>query len=338
MNESLERFLIKPSASSLLKPLLDYELTPFGELRVQDGERMLTLYDTWTPAVNEFMQEQGIRWLQVSYVGMKGTWKGKDLEFLRQMPFLEGLSLIHREPILLDPIHALGNLKRLVLAISCDCPVDFTAFPKLEIAEFPWIPKRDSFSKAAKLRRLVIEAYKRKNAEALRNLNELEHLDLYSSPIEDIAGIGALSTLRRLRLAHCRCLAEISPIGKLKGLKRIELQNLPKVTNLEVLGQCLGLEDVEILDWKSQLDIGFVSRLPKLKALVIDTTVTSLKALAHHPQLERVMVMRAADNDSAPLLTLLRLKKVYFHSKWRANHPKETFSTRGFWIQQHIRE
>lgn len=339
IEDELRQFEVPASESPLLKPLLDFELTPFGELRRQDGEAKLSLYNTWTPAVNEFMQERGIHWLQVSYVGMKGAWKGKDLEFLRQMPFLEGLSLSYRDAIVLEPIYSLRRLKKLLLAVSCDCPVDFSAFAELERLEFPWRPKRDSFSKAVRLRYLVLEAYKRKNMDALRTLPKLEHLDLYSSPVEDIRGIGSLTSLSRLRLAHCRCLQDISPFADLKQLKRLELQNLPKVRDLTSLGECSALEDLELDLWKNEIDLSFIQQLPNLKTLICSqATVKSLKPLKQHPSLERVAVLAVGDRDLSPLLTLPCLQKVSFWSKPENAEMKRTMQARGLWIQRSIRE
>src|SRR5436309_196037 len=81
----------------------------------------LVLNGRWHPSYAAFMQRYGILELNVNYA--KG-FVGDDLTFLREVPFLKGLTLITYNISNVSNIHILHELRALNLGSRDKTPID----------------------------------------------------------------------------------------------------------------------------------------------------------------------------------------------------------------------
>jgi hypothetical protein len=126
-------------------------------------------------------------------------------------------------------------------------------------------------------------------------LPNLVELTLHEPTAEQLAAIGQMSSLKRLRITHARPRSmeflqslsrveelileyvsgfnDLSPLRSLKRLRALHVENLRRVTNFDGLAGLDGLRYLAIhgtLDWKQPVeDFEFLRGLPKLEVLAL---------------------------------------------------------------------
>lgn len=83
-------------------------------------------------------------------------WKGKNIDFLIDLPFIQSLTIIDFTINSIEPINYLFELKTLELITYSKTPVNFENFTKLENCNFEWIKGSDTLFKLKTLKKLFI--------------------------------------------------------------------------------------------------------------------------------------------------------------------------------------
>jgi hypothetical protein len=136
--------------------------------------------------------------------------------------------------------------------------------------------------------------------ERVRSLPHLEELTLHEPTKEQLAGLGALPTVKRLRVTHLRPkdidfigvmtnveelvleyvsgFSDLSPLRQLTHLRALHLENLRRVTDFGGLSGITTLRYLSIhgtLDWKQPIgDFEFLHGLPSLEVLDMFQVIT----------------------------------------------------------------
>ncbi len=265
----------------------------------------LVLLSEWAPRYAEYMRHNDILELEVNYA--KG-FRGADLAFLSQIPFLVGLAVVAYHLRDLAPVHDLHQLKSLKIAARGDTSrIDFGQFPVLEDCTLEWRPKAESVFECTTLRRLWINKYRSKSADSFSSLTSLEELFIATSPVEDIRGLASLSRLRLLGLYNLQYLQSLEGLEHLTALEELRLKVCRKVGRLD--------------------ELRFLSNLTRL-TLGNCGKVATLQPLRGLPRLEWMWFYESTDivdGDLLPLLTLPRLSYVSFPNRRHYSHRCEDF-------------
>lgn len=161
--------------------------------------------------------------------------------------------------------------------------------------------------------------------ERVRTLPHLEELTLHEPSKEQLEGLGALGTVRRLRVTHARPktiefigamtgveelvleyvsgFSDLSPLRHLTRLRALHLENLRRVSDFVGLSGIASLKYLSIygtLDWKQPItDFEFLRGLSGLEVLGLFQIITK----AAYPAL-------------LPALSLKRLKQLHLASSY----------------------
>lgn len=256
----------------------------------------------WHDSLLEVLLKHDIRELELN-IG-KG-WRGKNIEFLKELTQLRSLIIGDLTLDLIEPIHYLHELIELELETYSDIPVDFSAFPKLTDCWFEWIKGSDSLFDCKGLKSLGVNSYKKKSSEPFSNLEQLENFSLLNSSVEDLNGIFKLTKLTSLRIARLR-----------------------KVTSLNGIEALEDLEALEIATCKSIRSFTEIFSLTKLKTLFLLNTgdIATLHGIENLTELEKFIFYESTnivDGDLSPILGLKKLKSIGFQNRRHYNHRSE---------------
>jgi Leucine-rich repeat (LRR) protein len=280
----------------------NYKIAEIG----RTGIRQFILKGEWHSSMADVMRRENISAMMVSgYAG----WNGANLDFLREIPFLERLSLIVLNPVNIDGIYFLRHLKDFSIGYNKK-RIDFVQFPSLERVSLSWSIGYESLFECKSLKDVAIARLPEDRLPSLSHLANVESLALSLGRFSDLQTLPELPRLVRLSLIVC---------NRLQHLKGLESS-----PNLRVLW---------IEQAKSLIDIDAVAFLQTLRTLVLRDCrqVKSIKALAGLPDLESVSFSATTDirdGDLSPLESLPRLKNADFkdrrhYSKKNIDFPKD---------------
>lgn len=275
---------------------IDFEQGKFGV--------KATIKTKWKDSLIDLLVNRDIRELELN-IG-KG-WRGKNIEFLKELPQLRSLVIGDLTLELIEPIHYLHELIELELETYSDSPVNFTAFPKLTNCWFEWIKGSDSLFDCRNLKSLGINNYKKKSSEPFSRLMKLEQLSLLNSPVEDLAGIFELKNLKELRIAR---LSKINDLGRISSLKELRILDI---------NTCKGISSVSEVFFLGKLKALFLSNIGDIETLHGIESLTQLEQLIFDESTNIV------DGDLSPILGLKRLKKISFQNRRHYTHRREDF-------------
>lgn len=263
-----------------------------------------TIKTKWKDSLIDLLVNRDIRELELN-IG-KG-WRGKNIEFLKELPHLRSLVIGDLTLELIEPIHYLHELIELELETYSDSPVNFNAFPKLTSCWFEWIKGSDSLFDCRNLKSLRVNNYKKKSSEPFSRLMKLEQLALLNSPVEDLAGLFELKHLKELRIARLSKIADLGQISLLKELKILDI------------GTCKGIRSVSEVFFLGKLKALFLSNIGDIETLRGIESLTELEQLIFDESTNIV------DGDLSPILSLKRLKKISFQNRRHYTHRREDF-------------
>jgi Leucine-rich repeat (LRR) protein len=249
------------------------------------GKRQLVLKGPWNPSIASIMLSENIRALSISgYTG----WNENNLDFLRDLPFLERLSLIVLNKVNIDGIYLLPNLKDLSVGHNRK-PIDFTRFQHLERLSVGWSIGYESLFKCKTLRDIAIARLPQSHIPCLSRLVNLETLalsfcrfvDLHQFPelhkltrlsllvcnsLQRLGGIESCSNLLVLWVEQAKSLGDISAVAALRNLKTLVLRDCPQISSIRPL---IGMEHLEAVAFSATTDIcdGDLSPLTSLPLL-----------------------------------------------------------------------
>lgn len=275
---------------------IDFEQGKFGV--------KATIKTKWKDSLIDLLVNRDIRELELN-IG-KG-WRGKNIEFLKELPHLRSLVIGDLTLELIEPIHYLHELIELELETYSDSPVNFNAFPKLTSCWFEWIKGSESLFDCRNLKSLGVNNYKKKSSEPFSRLMKLEQLALLNSPVEDLAGLFELKHLKELRIAR---LSKITDLGQISLLKELKILDI---------GTCKGIRSVSEVFFLGKLKALFLSNIGDIETLRGIESLTELEQLIFDESTNIV------DGDLSPILSLKRLKKISFQNRRHYTHRREDF-------------
>jgi len=258
----------------------------------------------WSGGMADYLLANSVTELELN--DGKG-WAGSDILFLCRLPELTSYKIFDLKISCIEPIHILHRLRLLKISTYCRTPVRFFEFPQIERCALEWRPDSTSLFEMFGLKSLFINNYDGRRFTPFTRLINLESLAILNAPLEDLDGIGALTSLRSLRLGNLR---------KLESLAGIE--NLLNLTSLDV-NTCRGINSIDE-----------VRSLPQLQSLQINNVgnVKSLKPLELLANLETVIFYESTnilDGDLSPLTGKRKLSRVSFRNRRHYSHTREEF-------------
>ena len=235
------------------------------------------------------MRELKISSLILSYTN---GWPEQDVEFLRDLTFLQILNLTARRPISDGAVGSLINLESLNLNSYSSDRIDFSSMRSLRVCYLAWRTSAKTIFELTRLRRLGISGFKGKNLTAFSSFSNLEWLNFLISPVRSLEGLAGCVILRSLRLGMltkleslaglehnleleeldintCRKVSNLAPLSHLQSLRKLYVQNGRKIESLEPIGACRNLEDVTIEAHVRDGDLSALYELPRLRQLRI---------------------------------------------------------------------
>jgi len=232
-------------------------------------------------------------------------YRRKDIEFLREHPYIQGVVFLLFVRVDLSPLQALKDLRFLSYE-DCRQPVDLSVFPRLEEVRVDWHAGLQLPEHSRALRILALWKYKPSSRDLteLPDLPELEELVMVQSPLTSIDGVERYRTLKRLELSYLTRLERIGAIAGLAGS---------------------GLEELDCLKCKRITDHSAVRALSSLKILRFNGCgqMPDIRFLDDMSNLEDFRFVNT-DVVNGDLRPCLRLKGVGFTRKKHFSHtPKE---------------
>ncbi len=163
--------------------------------------------------------------------------------------------------------------------------IDFTAFKELEEAEInPYWPGAESVFKAKSLKKLTIWSYPFKDLSPMKELVNLEFIQLNQPSIRNFKGAPGLKKLKEIKVYYAMGLKS------LEGIEHFE-----------------NLESILISASGRPKDLSPIKKLKKIRWLIIDKTPT-LKPIEGHESIEAVHIDRVEDRDLSPLFKIPKLR------------------------------
>jgi hypothetical protein len=260
------------------------------EIDSNEFGRVLKVRGRWDALLQKKLLEENIKQLELSY---SNGWRGKDLNFLEQLPDLETLYIWDLSGLDVSGVQFLPGLKRLHVHIwkKPSQPLAFEKLASLESCEMDWNPALQSVLTCSWLKRLKISDMKgvpSLNLAMLSELNEfwltraygLEKIRFPSQSnlveivlrrISALRGIDSwayVKKLTRLWLTECKQL-EISSISAAAAVKELDLSNMGPIPSLRFANDFRALETLRLSGSTEIRDgqLAFFTKLPKLKSL-----------------------------------------------------------------------
>lgn len=227
-----------------------------------------------------------------------------DLEFLKDHPYVRGISLPEADKLEISGLRYLHNLEYLLVDGNRE-PLDISPFGDLRELRVDWHPKLLQTPAGQNLRVLAMWKYKprSKDLTELSVLPALEDLSIVQSPLISIRGVGRFRNLRRIELSYLTKLESIAGIEELRDsqLEILECEKCKKIRNHAAVRAVPSLRVVRFNDCGEIPNIGFLDDLPNLEDF-------------------RFVNTNVVDGDLRPLL---RMKSVGFFKKKHYSHTPE---------------
>jgi hypothetical protein len=272
---------------------------------VQHGERQyLLVQGAWDPKLLEVIDRFRLSELHFQDFSREGP---VQIDFLRELPFLQRLSLWAYGVRDISPLYSLAALTELALS-DCNYTVDFTRLPNLRRLRLGWSAKKFA------------------SLLHCQNLQSLG-LDHYSGP--DFSAFARLEKLENIGFAFTR-LAHLLGIGAFRHLGRLSLGPVNRLENLDGLEDSQSLTQLEIEAAQNLRSIDTIRHLPNLRtlSLIRCPKIATIEPIRGHPALERVglgQTSNVRDGDLSPLDTLPRLVGAAFVDRKHYNRKNADF-------------
>lgn len=259
-------------------------------------EKLLAIDSTRIDACMEYFKAGDFAGIWInSAVG----YKDDNVDFLARYPETRRVEIVAR----LQSISGLMALRKLQhLQISdFDRPIDFSAFPNLEVLRCEWAKTHHNVGSCRDLRVLHIRKYapESMNLQELSTLCELRELELVQSKLASLKGIDQMGRLQDLQLSYMPRLEDIDDLASLENtLKVAFFDHCRKIRNHAVLGKLACLKTLVFVDCGKLPSIGFIRSIPTLKNF-------------------RILRTDIADGDMSPCIGI---KHVDFDNKKHFSH------------------
>jgi hypothetical protein len=242
------------------------------------GERMYVDSDRLRQAA-AYINEHHV----LSLVFTPALYKLDDLDFLRELPGVQGLYLQKSFPDL-SPVYALKGLRVLRLQdVSSD--FDLGAFPELEVVSYHDSKYAQHAGACGKLFWLGVDGYKKDNLEEFRDLLNLQYLSVYGTSIINLKGVEKLEKLKEIRIDSARKLTSLEGLNRnLRQLEYLDICSAAKLSQYEPIGSLPSLKHLELRKTGEIRSIAFLETLPALEWVtlglkVVDGDMSVLKKM-----------------------------------------------------------
>jgi internalin A len=273
-------------------------MTTHFKILQKGTRRWLSVDGPWEARLASVMDAHGVSDLQISADG-RGS-KGH-LDFLRDLPFLERLSIIIVGLRDISPLYDLPNLRTFEFQPVAG-KIDFLRFPKLEVLRCSWNARTlSSLLEYADLKELGLDNYTGPDLRPFAKLSSLENIGMAFTRLESLAGVERLPNLRRLSLG---------PINRLETLDH--LQGCSELRDLSI-GPAKNLARVDTLSCHKYLAKLYLQACPNIESL------QALKRLVNLEYFGLLETTTVADGDLATLLTLPKLKHATIRDRQHYN-------------------
>jgi hypothetical protein len=251
-----------------------------------DGTLQLTLAQ-WTAASEAALADNDVYWVcpgwRVPSLSVLTPYAGK----------IRGLMSPH-EDLSLDGIEALTELEQLWLPQARPAHADYRRLPKLRRFTCLGAEKLDvRLLNNPSLRHVQLRSPgKLKTLKTLDAWQHLESLVLARAPLASLEGLDDCPSLRELRLADCRSLADIGAIAQAPRLEILEIFKAPKLQDCAALCALSNLRWIALVDLPATLpSLDIVARWPQVQGatLLLRVEDVDLQAVARHPALAELL-------------------------------------------------
>ena len=265
--------------------------------------RYLLLQGPWEASITDVMTTFGLKYLRLN----RPTERQVQIDFFRELAFLERLELSALSIADVSPLYDLPNLRRLNIN-GFKQEIDFTRIPKLEDLRLDWHEKSFSSLLACdQLRILGIGYYTHADLQQLKNLRSLEELIISFSRIESLAGIEHFPELGLLSVDYVRNLETLEPLGACRELWNLSIDGAKNLRQIDPVSPLRNLREL------------CLKRCPEIESL---RPIKSLPALESVGLLETTNIQ---DGDLSVLLTLPSLKHASFVDRRHYTHKNADF-------------
>ena len=266
--------------------------------------RRLVVMGRWSDTVLDAVLGSGAKELELNYA--RG-WEGDDVAWLRQVPHLEAIDIVHRTIMDISPVNGLHQLRYLGVSTYCKTRLDFSNWPQLEeCALVEWRPGAASLFEHQGVRRLVISKYLGTDFSPFSGMGNLRELRLLSpSRLQSCRGVGSLERLTLLEMSRASKLDTLVGIEELSCLQRLELHSCKKIASIVPVASLSHLTSFYCCD---------CGRIDSIQPLA---TSTDLEEFLFH---ESTHVL---DGDLFPLLGLPSLRVAVFAARAHYSHTPE---------------
>ena len=259
-----------------------------SKLRIRNDEDGTTVFID-----KDNVQEsvQYIQIYQIKSVAVTYDYEESQIDFLRECPTVESLSLEGPSVKSLSGIYHLKALKDLVINdTSRSLALDFSQLTSLERIVGTLPPKAVGIGSLINLKKMQIWGYKSKgkNLKEFTDMKALVDLELINSNITSLEGIQGLQKLSDLGLFRIRALTDIEAIQHLsENLTYLHIEGAKNVEDFSPLGKVESLEHIMLNNCGMIPSIRFIKQLPYLKGMqfwdstIVDGDVSPCIELEH---------------------------------------------------------
>ena len=280
------------------------ETSFYNSIENDDYGRRLVLRSEWHDDFLAYMIQEGIKSLTLNYaLGFQGN----TIDFLSRLPFLESLHLLVYDFRDISVIETLHSLRDLNIGSRDNTSLDFLQFPELEKCGLNWRKNSETLFQCKQLKWLFIDKYSAKDTAGFSNLAKLEHLDLASSLLDDLQGLGALKELKMLGLYNLRWIASLRGLETLINLEELYIESCRNLTSIEEI--CC-LSQLKVLTFNNCGDIA---------------SLKPITALHHLRKVSFAESTNILDGDLLPIAQLDHPLLVMFKNRKHYSHRREIF-------------
>jgi len=230
-------------------------------------------------------------------------WEAENLDFLSQLAGLRTIEIFNWD---VKDISILEQHQQIE-SISLECAFkkfDFSKLTNLRYSYVRWRPGAETLFHCTGIEYLQIDNYPFEDFTPLRELKNINNLNLLSRKLVNCTGIESLSNLEKLTLSYCTSFGDIMAIGKSNNLREINFTSCKKVN-----------------------DVTDIGKLHKLTKLLMENcvSVSSVKPLLGCTALQELYLigMSIDDGDLSPLLEIKNLQEVAIAKKRHHSHTSQ---------------
>lgn len=213
---------------ALLKKIDQFRYKKLFEIRQDEhniGE-VLIVKNAWSEKTHAFMLKHNIKALRLtdSY-----GFKGQDLSFLSSLTFLRSLEIYCWDAKGLKILESLPQLEVLGLQYESHQKMDLSNYTKLRVALLRWSKGLDTLLTLPTVELLNIQNYPFEDLTPILSMTQLKKLYITSRKLKALTGIRQLPQLEVLDLYNCPFLISLDGTEKLKKLHTLEIKACKRV-------------------------------------------------------------------------------------------------------------